>query len=73
MFGRKDEERNARTALTMTNDDFAAGASAARNKLAAYLRAHGVDVRTSRSGRPPDDDDFLAGVRVSLRREEETG
>ena len=44
------------------DNEFAAGASAARYKLAAYLREHGVDVRPSRWGCPPSDDDFLQAV-----------
>lgn len=43
-------------------DDFAGGASAARNKIASYLTDHGVPVlRTSPHG-PPTDDDFLRAV-----------
>jgi len=53
----------------MTGGDFAAGASAARNKLASYLRENGINVRTSRYGCPPDDEDFLQSVLALFRDE----
>jgi hypothetical protein len=42
--------------------DFAAGASAARNKLASYLRENGFPVQASKYGCPPTDTDFLRSL-----------
>jgi len=44
--------------------DGGAGASAARNKLAAYLRGHGVRVY----GNPPQDEDFWAAIHEYAKR-----
>lgn len=44
------------------HSDEAAGASKARNKLAAFLRANGVPVRGS-AYNPPEDHDFLIAIR----------
>lgn len=49
----------------MYGNDFAAGASAARNKLAAYLREHGIPVPYT--WHPPADEDFLQAIRVAIR------
>jgi hypothetical protein len=49
----------------MTGDrerDKAAGASAARNKLANALADAGVQVRSSQYGGPPTDEDFLVAL-----------
>lgn len=47
-------------------EDFAAGASAARNKLARFLRENGIDVQLSRYGCPPSDRDFLDAILMTL-------
>lgn len=49
------------------NEEFAGGASAARNKLATYLRRRGIDVEPSHYGCPPTDDDFLKGILAAFR------
>lgn len=49
----------------MSDRDFAAGASAARNKLAAFLRSAGVPVPYS--WHPPSDEDFLTGINDAIR------
>ena len=46
----------------MSTMDFAAGASAARNKLAAYLRENGINVHPSHWRQPPTDEDFRRSV-----------
>jgi hypothetical protein len=46
------------------NAGFAAGASAARNKVASYLRQHGIPVPCR--WYPPSDEDFLEGIRIAL-------
>jgi hypothetical protein len=45
------------------NDQHAAGASKARNKLASYLAAHGIPIRPSISN-PPQNQDFLAAIQA---------
>jgi hypothetical protein len=45
---------------TNREDAEASGASAARNKLAAYLREHGVNI--PRLEYPPEDLDFLLAI-----------
>jgi hypothetical protein len=47
----------------MNDSDRAGGASAARNKLAGFLREWGIPVRSGRRGYPPTDEDFLAAIR----------
>jgi len=49
----------------MYGNEFAAGASAARNKLAAYLRQHGVPVPYT--WYPPTDEDFLEAISAAIR------
>src|SRR5579872_4414477 len=48
------------------SQDHAAGASAARNKLASFLRQHGFHVETSRYGCPPTNEDCLASILDTL-------
>jgi len=45
-----------------SNDDFAAGASAARNELASYFRENGIKVLASENRCPPTDTDFLEAI-----------
>jgi hypothetical protein len=42
--------------------DKGAGASAARNKIATFLREHGIPVKPSNYGRPPTNEDFLTSI-----------
>lgn len=49
------------------NDHHAAGASKARNKLAAFLAAHGVPVKPSTSN-PPQDPEFLTAIQIYAQR-----
>ena len=53
-------------------DDFAAGASSARNKIAAFLEEHGIAVPRSRSGAPPTDEDFLRAVLAATQSADAT-
>jgi len=55
------------------SQEFTAGASAARNKLAAFLRKHGLQVETSRYGCPPTDEDFLESVLSLLKNHAQDG
>lgn len=43
-------------------DEYAAGASAARNKLASHFRDNGIPVRPSLYGSPPTDADFVKAI-----------
>jgi hypothetical protein len=47
--------------LPMAESDRAAGASAARHKIARHLRSVGIEIESS-DGRPPTDDDFLTAI-----------
>lgn len=47
--------------------DFAAGASAARNKLASFLRKNGIKVQTSTYGYPPTDEDFFRSIQAVIQ------
>jgi hypothetical protein len=51
------------------SNDYAAGASAARNKLAEHFRVNGYPVRPSAYGRPPTNEDFLEAVLATVREE----
>jgi hypothetical protein len=44
------------------SNDFAAGASSARYKLASFLQRNGISVETSSFGSPPTDDDFFETI-----------
>jgi hypothetical protein len=46
-------------------DDGGAGASKARNKLATYLRAHGLSI--SGGFEPPSDEDFWQAIQTYAR------
>jgi len=48
------------------SEEFAAGASAARNKLARRLRDIGIDVVSSSFGCPPKDEDFVEAIAESV-------
>jgi hypothetical protein len=46
----------------MSDRDFKAGASSARNKIAAALRAQGLHIESSAPPRPPNDADFIDAI-----------
>ena len=46
----------------MAESDRAAGASAARHKIARHLRTFGIGIESSDGRRPPTDDDFLTAI-----------
>jgi len=47
--------------------EYAAGASAARWKLAAFLLQYGIYVRSSRWSCPPSNEDFLEAIIEAIR------
>ena len=46
----------------MSDRDYKAGASSARNKIAAALRSHGLHIESSAPSRPPNDADFIDAI-----------
>lgn len=61
-----DDNRGRDIIAPMNQEDFKAGASAARNKLAGFLRDRGLDIPSGDT--PPENEDFWCAIQEFAER-----